>query len=297
MANSYTPGLSLRKPARGDDYWDDDLNANADILEAALGIGVGVTGVIASGLEVSEDSYLTVAYASGSCRVDGTKHTIAAGTKACADNALNFLYVDGAGAVQAATALPSPPYCALALVETSGGEIVRIADLRRRIVDPLNEHDENGSHGVIKPTRVEPTGTAGAYRRSSSNWRDPESQVNNVILKPDPYIWLSLPNRSTGSTDSLTASNQGSKYVPADANGVIVLVACIDSTDQSSFALYPTGESAVAASHKIACHTRWTYAQMMVRLNSAGKFSYECYNAPAGQAWIRIWGVGWIEPA
>jgi len=306
VANTYTPGLKLRQPAQGDDLWDDDLNANAAILEATLGRNAGITGVIGATLVVSEDTGLTVSYTAGSCRVEGTKRTITAGTKACADNALNFIYVNSSGAVTVVTSLPSPPYCALALVETSGGAIARIGDLRRRIVDALAEHTEAGAHGQITPSRVTPSGTDGAYKRSAcAACQSPESQVNNTILKNDstPLVVLSAKDQTYGAL--FTAASLGSGYVPADANGLIVGARVFDTTNgqRSYWLLYPYG----AASDDDVRHAALvrsyldggvaTYAQRIIFLGGNGLFNVTCGSAPQATAALTLRLVGWIEPA
>lgn len=308
MANTYTPGLKLRQPAQGDDYWDDDLNANAAILEATLGRGSGVTGVIGSGLLVSDGGGLSAAYTAGSCRVNGTLRTITSGAKTCANNALNFIYVDSAGAVQVATSLPSPPYCALALVETSGGAIARIGDLRRRIVDSLAEHTEAGAHGQITPSRVSPSGTDGAYKRSAAAaYQDPENQVNNTVIKNDTTGLWTLSGKANGYKNTLTANELGSGYVPADANAIIIGVVASDNTNGARSRWYFYPEGATSSFIKLAA-VAWVhnpsnvndigfYYQLVVRLSSGGRFTLEVFTTYAATCCCSGCLVGWIEPA
>jgi hypothetical protein len=308
VANTYTPGLKLRQPAQGDDYWDDDLNANAAILEATLGRNAGITGVIGATLVVSEDSGLTVSYTAGSCRVEGTLRTITSGTKVCTDNALNFIYVNSTGAVTVATSLPTPPYAALALVETSGGAIARIGDLRRRIVDGLAEHTEAGAHGQITPSRVTPSGTDGPYRRSAtSSYKDPESQVNNVVIKNDTIPLWSLSGKGNAYENTLTASALGSGYVPADANAIIIKVAARDTTNGacSRWYFYPEGttsgyiqDAAVAQVLNPATSNGINFHyQLTVRLSSGGRFTLKVSTPYAATCASYACLVGWIEPA
>jgi hypothetical protein len=308
VANSYTPILALRQPAQGDDYWDDDLNANAAVLEAALGRGSGYAGVIGSGLAVSDGGGLSAAYTAGSCRVNGTLRTISSGAKSCTNNALNFIYVDSAGAIQVATSLPTPPYCALALVETSGGAIVRLGDLRRQIVDARAEHTVAGKHDVIQPTRIEPSGTDGAYRRSAaSGWRDPEGQVNNIVIKNDTNQLWSIYGRSNGYTSTMTASDLGSGYVSADANAIILLVQVWDTANgaRSRWRFWPEGttndnikESAVARVFNPAdANSLNFYYQLIVRLSPEGTFKNEALTDGGSTCASRGRLVGWIEPA
>jgi hypothetical protein len=307
VANSYTPILALRQPAQGDDYWDDDLNANAAVLEAALGRGSGYAGVIGSGLAVSDGGGLSASYTAGSCRVAGTLHGVSAGSVAVA-NGLNFIYVNASGAVVAASTLPAPPYAALALVETSGGDIVRIGDLRRHIVDALAEHTEAGKHDVIQPTRIEPSGTDGAYRRSAaSGWRDPEGQVNNIVIKNDTGQLWSIYGRANGYTSTMTASDLGSGYVSADANAIILMVQVWDTANgaRSRWRFYPEGttndnikESAVARVLNPAdANSLNFYYQLIVRLSSGGIFKSEALTDGGATCASRGRLVGWIEPA
>ena len=306
MANSYTPGLSLRKPAQGDDYWDDDLNANADILEAASGRGSGLSYVSGAGLAVTGGGGLSAAYAAGTCRVGGAKFTLGAGSVAVT-NGLNFVYVNAAGQVEAASTPPTPPYCALALVEAAGGAVVRTGDLRRCLIDLQEEHDEAGGHKVIKPTRVEPTGTAGAYRRSASNWREPESQVNNVIIRNDPNQLWSTIGRWNGYTGTMTASYLGSNYVPADAHALILMIQVWDTANgaRSRWRFYPEGttdevikDSAVArVFNPPDANSLYFYYQLTVRLSAEGRFTMECLTDGGSTCCCRGRLVGWIEPA
>lgn len=309
MANSFTPGLKLRQPARGDDLWDDDLNANCDVLEAALNRGGGVCGVIGQGLQVSAAGGLSAAWTAGSCRVNGTKFSPAAGSKTCADNALSFLYVSSGGTVQAATSLPSPPYCALAAVECAGGAVVRVADLRRRLVDGLAEHAEDGTHGLIKPSRLEPRGTDGAYRRSpASGWRDPEGQVNNVVLKNDPTPLIYESGRDSSFGSLYPAYALGSGFVPPDAHGLIVSCRVSDTSAGASsyWAFFPSDAlqdddvryAAVARVHNNASESGTSFHyQLTFRIGADNWFYMYCYNTVAATAAIRVRLVGWIEPA
>jgi hypothetical protein len=311
VGNSYTPGLKLRQPAQGDDYWDDDLNANANILEATLGRGGGINGVIGNNLLVWDGGGLNAAYTAGSCRVGGNLRTLTAGTKACANNALSFIYVGSAGNVHAETSLPNPvstPYCPLALVETSGGDIVRISDLRRCIVDALAEHSEAGAHGQITPSRVSPSGTDGAYRRSpASGYQDPENRVNNIIIKNDTNQLWSIYGRSNGYTMTQAASDLGSGYVPVDANAIILAVQVWDTANGalSRWRFYPEGttdenikESAVARVFNPAdTNGNKFYYQLIVRLSSGGSFRMEAVTDGGATCASRGRLVGWIEPA
>lgn len=308
MANSYTPGLKLRKPAQGDDLWDDDNNANFDLLEATLGRGAGITGVIGDGLAVSDDTGLTVGYSGGSCRVNGTKYTLTGGSKVCTDNALNFVYVNISGAVTVATALPTPPYCALALAETAAGEVVRVGDLRRRIVDTLAEHGETGAHGQITPSRIEPTGTDGAYRRSpTAGYQDPEMRLNNLILKNDTVLLWNTTARGNGYTIDLLAPSLGSGYVPIDANGIIVQATAVDTSNGalSKWRFFPKGttnsiirDSAAVRTHYASDENNTPFsAQLAVRLNADGYFTAECITSGPATAGCSLRLVGWTEPA
>jgi hypothetical protein len=309
VANSYTPILALRQPAQGDDYWDDDLNANAAILEATLGRGSGYAGVIGSGLAVSDGGGRQANVTAGSCRVNGTLLTHAATWVICPDNSLTVVYVDAAGNMVIATAPPTPPYCALALVETSGGAIVRLGDLRRTIADVRAEHTAAGKHDVIKPTRIEPSGSDGAYRRSAAaGHQDPESRVNNLILKNDPDTLIYLANRSEGFVQEYTAAELGNGFVPADANGLVVGARSFDTTaaQRSRWHFYPSDapddddvrEVAVARSYSEAgVVSQVFYSQLMFRLSPQGKFKIECRSAPYSSAYLKVRLVGWIEPA
>lgn len=309
MANSYTPGLSLRKPARGDDYWDDDVNANFDVLEAAAGRGSGISGVVGSGLAVSGGGGLWASYTGGACRLDGARFDIGAGSVACADDALNFLYVDSGGAVQAGSSLPSPPYAALALVETSGGAVVRVGDLRRRIVDALAEHAEDGTHAVIRPTSVRPTGTGGAYRRSpGAVYKDPEDRVNNLILKTDPTPLIVEEGKAAGFWKQCVAAELGSGYVPAHANGLVVCARVSDTTPGATsyweFSAWGASEdddvrwTACAKVHNPSTgEMPYFYHQLMFRLSPEGKFRLRTWGTSVPTAAIRVRLVGWIEPA
>jgi phage gp36-like protein len=104
----------------------DDLLGQID--EAGL---VQLTEDGDSGLEVTDGGGLDADYSAGWCRVGGTKFELVAGSVACADDALNFVYVDADGAVQVGIALPDGASYALALVQTAGGAIVLINDLRQ----------------------------------------------------------------------------------------------------------------------------------------------------------------------
>jgi hypothetical protein len=309
VANSYTPGLSLRKPGRGDDYWDDDLNANFDLLEAALGSGSGISGVVGSGLAVSDGGGLSASYTAGSCRLDAARFDIGAGSAACADNALSFLYVDPGGVVRAASSLPSPPYVALALVEASGGSIVRVGDLRRCIVDSLAEHAEDGTHAIIKPASVRPTSTGGGYRRSpGAVYKDPEDRVNNIILKNDATPLIFEEGKAVGFVKECLAASLGSGYVPAHANGLIVCVRAWDTTPgaTSCWGFSPWGSSddedvrysAIARVHNPGAGEMYAfYEQLMFRLSPEGKFGLRVHGTSTPTAGIKVRLVGWIEPA
>jgi hypothetical protein len=305
VANTYTPRLGLRQPAQGDDLWDDDINLNASITELALSSFLLRGGVI-TGCTLTALGGLSVRVAAGSLRVAGALYAVAQVDKVCADNAASFVYVDSLGAVVAATSLPSGNYAALALVETAAGSVVRISDLRCKICDVQKEHDAEGKHTDITPTHIYPTtGDTGAYGRSlAAGYQDPETRVNNLILKNDPTPLLALTGKSNGWSLEYTASALGSGYVPARANGLVVCARVYDTMDNLIWwKFYPSDAPAdddirFAAVSVGSYPGSYAYSQVMFRLSSLGKFILECY-APGGTttAQITLRLVGWTEPA
>jgi hypothetical protein len=305
VANSYTPGLKLRKPAQGDDYWDDDLNANFDIIEAALGRGGEISGVIGSALNVTDNGGLTVRYGPGSCRVAGAYKSFGtSGTVNLADNSLSFVYVDSSGAVQASTTLPSSAYCALALVETASGDIVRIGDMRRRLIDFSHQHNDAGEHTNVSLVSIASNATEeSAYGRSGqvTAYEDPENSVNNLILKADTNDILNETFVPSGTVKTYTAHALGSGYVPAKANGLILSVRYSgDGTSGGSIQFYPTDGYGSYSLAYVPCPPglQSFWAQVMFRLGSDGKFKAQFYATPPGATGGCLAKlVGWIEAA
>jgi hypothetical protein len=311
VANSYTPGLKLRKPAQGDDYWDDDLNANVDIIEMALGRGGEISGVIGSALHVTDDGGLTARYGPGSCRVAGAYKSFAsAGTVNLADNSLNFVYVDSSGTVQAATTLPSSSYCALALVETAGGAVVRIGDMRRRLIDFSHQHADDGTHTNVSLTGIQSLATEeSAYGRSTlvSAYEDPENSVNNLIIKPDARSLINTLLPMNPTTTEYVASNLGSGYVPAKANAIWmnVMAAAAGGVSSVSLKLWPSDQDHAGADYLSASRMRvpenagsgGLWHQLMVRLSPDGKFKLNWGTTDPNGFWLTAVLLGWVEAA
>jgi len=307
VATSYTQQLKLRQPARGDDLWDTGINLNASVLELALTPILRRCGVI-SGLEVSAGSGLSANYSAGSARIAGTLRTINAGTKTCSDNAANLIHVDSSGQVQVSTALPPEDnYAALAIVECEGGVIVRVADLRHLTLDYEKEHAQDGSHGLITPTRIDPRGTLPAYLPSgNTGWQaDPTAYLNNVIIKPDPTIILNRTNVSTGGPYDLNMRTAGSGWVPAKANAVILeVVACDSSGNAATVTICRKGETNPNILMVNRVHARgsgglnyWYHNKLFVPLDANGYVQHDCVSGGPNTLTYLVTLAGWIETA
>jgi hypothetical protein len=310
VANSFTPGLKLRKPAQGDDYWDDDLNANLDIIEMALGRGGEISGVIGAALNVTDDGGLTARYGPGNCRVAGAYKSFASsGTVNLADNSLSFVYVDSSGAVQAATTLPSSAYCALALVETASGDIVRIGDMRRRLIDFSHQHNDAGEHTNVSLTAIQSNATdQSAYGRSTlvDAYEDPENSVNNLIIKPDSQSLIDALFPSSTLT-LYTAHNLGSGYVPAKANAIWmnIFAAATGGVATVSLKFWPSDQNQAGDPYKNASRMRvpanagsiGLWQQLMVRLSPGGAIWFSGGTSDPNGFSLNAVLLGWVEAA
>ena len=56
MASTYTANLNLAKPAKGDVDWDDDVNGNSDILDAAVGVQHYADGSHKNTITIGDDA-------------------------------------------------------------------------------------------------------------------------------------------------------------------------------------------------------------------------------------------------
>jgi hypothetical protein len=310
MANSYTPGLKLRKPAQDDDYWDDDLNANFDIIEMALGRGGDISGVIGSGLAITDGGGLTAHVSPGGhCRVAGAYKSPSGGTINLADNSLNFVYVDASGEVLASTTLPSLAYCALALVETASGDVVRIGDMRRRLIDFSHQHNDAGEHTNVSLTAIQSNATdQSAYGRSTlvDAYEDPESSVNNLIIKPDSQSLIDALFPSSTLT-LYTAHNLGSGYVPAKANAIWmnIFAAATGGVATVSLKFWPSDQNQAGDPYKNASRMRvpanagsiGLWQQLMVRLSPNGSFWFSGGTSDPNGFSLNAVLLGWVEAA
>lgn len=127
---TYSNYLKLRKPAIGQTSWGDELHDNIDILDFFHG-GAKAGNVVLSGCAPSDGGGLDVDYAGGEVSVNGTRHTIASGSKTCTANVMNYLCVDSAGVVQIYTTAPTADYAAIAMIDAGAATLDRIADARK----------------------------------------------------------------------------------------------------------------------------------------------------------------------
>lgn len=126
---TYTPHLKLRKPDIGQPSWGDEMHDNSDIEDFILG-GLKAGNVVLDGCAPSDGGGLVVDYAGGTVIVAGARHAIAAGSKTCTGDSLNWLCVDDAGVVQLYTTPPTAAYAPLAMIDAGATAIDRIADCR-----------------------------------------------------------------------------------------------------------------------------------------------------------------------
>jgi phage gp36-like protein len=178
-----------------------------------------------SGLAVTDGGALEAAYSAGWCRVGGTKFTVVAGSVACADDALNFVYVDSAGAVQADTTLPAGDHYDLALVQTADGAIVLISDLRQA-------SDSDAILAAIADADAEIGGYLG------KRYPLPLSPVPTIIrkLSVDLTVWNIMSRRQLGATDAVTKRYDNAiKFLTGVRDGKISLgVADPESTPSTA---------------------------------------------------------------
>lgn len=127
---TYTDHLKLRKPDVGQTSWADEEHDNKELLDFFLG-GEKAGNVVINGLVASDGGGLAVDYTSGEASVDGTRHTIASGSKTCTASVKNFLCVDSSGVVQLYTTAPAGAYAALAVIDAGAAAIDRIGDHRK----------------------------------------------------------------------------------------------------------------------------------------------------------------------
>jgi microcystin-dependent protein len=108
-------------------------------------------------IRLTQATGLTLAYSGAPILLpNGTLFSLSPGTIALPDNSTVFVYVDGAGAVVQAAALPAE-WIPLAIVTTAAGAIASLIDLRDKLVDQvrvrtLPTQAAPWSPGDIKPS-------------------------------------------------------------------------------------------------------------------------------------------------
>lgn len=135
MANTYRDWSKSRIPAAGDLNWNDENDDNFDIVETVLNnIAVRQNRVV-SGLAISDNGGLDVAYATGVVDVNGTRYNITGSTVTLTagpsgGRLKNYVYVNSSGTVVDATTLPTGEFVILSIVDTDDTDILRLSDLR-----------------------------------------------------------------------------------------------------------------------------------------------------------------------
>jgi hypothetical protein len=124
--NSYTPKISLAKPAVADRAWGTTLNADFDLLDAQAALGsLAVTAA------ETPSTTRAVAVSAGSTRKsDGTLLSYAGGTVTLAASQTHLLWLDDAGALQHAGSWPSAWHTRLAQVVTGTTTVTSVTDQR-----------------------------------------------------------------------------------------------------------------------------------------------------------------------
>jgi hypothetical protein len=149
MANSYTSKLKKRMPAPGDFDWDDEWYDNEKIDDMVAGSLLSRNRLITGGA-VSDGTGLQSLYTAMVVIVAGVRYEIAAGYVSLTASSLNYLYVNSAGTVVAATIPPSGDYVPLAVVDTDATTPVRTGDARPMapVVVPGENIFINGDMGI-----------------------------------------------------------------------------------------------------------------------------------------------------
>lgn len=133
MSTTYTPALSLGKPAMGDTAWNVPLNATIDALDALAPIG----GLAVTPTEIPSTT-LNVKVAAGNYRKSSGAVGSYAGTtsRAIAASSTKVLYLDSSGTLQVASAYPtSGAHVRLASIVTGTSSITSITDQRIAAVE------------------------------------------------------------------------------------------------------------------------------------------------------------------
>lgn len=135
MANSYRDWSKGRIPAAGDLNWNDEVDDNFDIIETLLNnIAIRQNRVI-SGVLITDNGGLGVAYASGVIEVNGTRYSITGSTLTLTAGSpggrlKNYIYVNSSGTVVDSTTLPTGQFVMLSIADTDDTDILRLSDLR-----------------------------------------------------------------------------------------------------------------------------------------------------------------------
>jgi len=169
--------LRLRKPALGQADWKDEEDDAKAILDFVVAAMLRNNQVI-TGLAVSDGGGLTANYAAGVVDEAGNRFTITASSVAVSpagapgEIKLNWIYVDNAGVVHAATVQPSGDYVPLALVDATETAISGIADLRA-MAEPEAVHDNlllNPAFQVNQDVYTFGTAIGTAYKYLLDGW-------------------------------------------------------------------------------------------------------------------------------
>jgi hypothetical protein len=135
MANTYRAWSKSRIPAAGDLNWNDENDDNFDIVETLFNnIAIRQNRVI-SGVAVTDNGGLDVAYASGVIEVNGARYSITGSTLTLTvgpsgGRLKNYIYVDSSGTVVDSTTLPTGQFVMLSIADTDDTDILRLSDLR-----------------------------------------------------------------------------------------------------------------------------------------------------------------------
>lgn len=129
MANSYTTRLKKRLPTAGDSNWDDEWHDNEKLDDVVQGSLLSINRVISGGV-VTDGSGLTANFATAEVRLNGTQISFGSGNLMLTGSQANWIYINNSGVVVTSLTPPSGDYIPLALVDTDGSAILRIADLR-----------------------------------------------------------------------------------------------------------------------------------------------------------------------